>query len=182
MRRWITVVVLAALAACGGADEDPSESAADAEAESTTTTEVEAKTATVGQVAGVVAQYDTELREVMDQAEPCLVLIFPEDCDIAASVTVMTLGLKAQTLEIELRGFAEDRTNNQLYVGAYPEELVPLVDETLDAARTVMSLAEDWTDVCPADPSTQECFNVAFPLNSVVGDLEDALARWRPYL
>ena len=182
-REWAAALVVLVVAACGGGSADstaPTTQEATATTEErTTTTE---KTATVEQVAGVVAQHDRELLDAMEEATACTVVLFPEDCDLSGRLTMVSLGFMAGTLEVELDAFDDDKPRNQLYVGAYPEEVRPLVEETLEAAREVQAATEEWQDACGEDVTTEECTAAGRATTQAFASLERALKRWRPYL
>lgn len=71
------------------------------------------KTATVGQIASIVAKHNTDLRRYAASARNCQI---PQDprCDVAAKLNITTLDITASTLDVGLRAASDDRPNNPL--------------------------------------------------------------------
>lgn len=133
MRR-IVLALAVLLAACGGDDKAPAPTTTAAPAPTV-------KTATVAQVAGIVAKYNADLRRYAAAATTCEVLI-DSRCTTTTRIMAATLLPTASTLDVELRGAAEDRPNNKLFIGAYPAELVSLVGRTRSALDEVAKAGE----------------------------------------
>lgn len=187
MRR-IVVAMLLTTAACGGGGSTGSSGP-------TTTVEpgrpvgtaitipsTTIKTATVGQVASIVAKHSSDLRRYAADARTCQILEDPR-CGVAARINVMSLSVVASTLDVNLRGAAEDRPNNNLYIGAYPAELVRLVAATRSAIAEVTTAGDAiGKGSCSGASPGPTCAAAYLQMSFAAGHLVQQLDAWAPYL
>lgn len=143
-----------------------------------TTTTV--RTGTVGQAAGVVAQYEAKLRKAEADVEACFDLSDPE-CDTAALLGLTTLRFTASTLGIVLDAFDDPRTGNREYVGAFPAEVAGLATRTIESTKELVAEIQR-VEACLPNKSGAECTGPSLPLSTAYTTLVAQLDAWRPYL
>lgn len=171
----LAVALLAAACSGGGDGQD------DDRAASSSTTATTVKTATISQVASVIAKNESDVREILETGKQCFLAYSSPLCDVAGKLAILSLSFKTEAFEIELRAFREDKPNNQLYVGEYPEEVRRITYETLEAFDAVQAAQKDLTDACAA-PMSDVCTQASFRMSQASDDVDDALDSWAPYL
>ena len=183
MRRIVVVVMGVLLAACGGskAGTQPADLGrpAGTPTEKVTST---IKTATVNQIASIVAKYQTDLRRYAAAAIACEVLI-DSRCTATTRIMAATLLPTASTLDVELRGAAEDRPNNKLFIGAYPAELVSLVSRMRAALDEVAKAGEAGSKAgCTIGTTGDACPTPYLLLADGASHVVRQLDAWSPYI
>ncbi|MCS5732389.1 hypothetical protein [Herbiconiux daphne] len=97
------------------------------------------------------------------------------------SAGLMSGAFTAQTIFITLTGAAQEGTG--MYVGAVPEEIEDLYDETVSAASAANDKSEAWlASPCSTDASGEDCITLAFGLETAMDDVGKKFAAWAPYL
>jgi hypothetical protein len=177
--RCLAAGILVAAAACGSSGESGQTDTTTATSLAPTTT---IKTATVGQIASIVAKHNSDLRRYAASAKTCQI---PQDprCDLAAKLNITTLDLTASTLDVNLRAAVDDRPNNQLFIGAYPAELVGLVAATRKAIADVGTASKGLSNGgCSAPTPPAPCNDLYRQMGFAASDLVRQLDAWAPYL
>jgi hypothetical protein len=172
LRVALTAAVgLILLAACGGGSSR----------ESTTTT---VRNATTRQIAGIVAQFEDDILGADATVRACEVDFAGDRCGLTGSLKITTLGLRAETLALDLDAADDARPNNGLFVGAYPTEVRSLAKRTIDHARKLQAEVKRLLDEfrCGAEPTGEYCVSsivrVAFAYDALRSDIR----AWSPYL
>jgi hypothetical protein len=137
----------------------------------------------VSQIASIVATHAADIRRLASDTAPCQLAGNPR-CDLNAQLELLTLDFDAEALAVELRAAAEDRPGNQLYIGAYPAELVQLVANTRSALATLDNDLAAYTAAGCSKPAADEddCAAPAFDGGSSVKRLVGQIDAWGPYL
>lgn len=171
----LTALSLLALSGCTSAPEsEPAETEASAPKPSPTPT-VEA--ATPEQVASVLAAYETDWREVIDESGACRFTWTLDDTPtgklegMACYLTEQTIG---NTASIVIRDW------EKLVI---PESMASLVSETEAVLQDIADIdlrAACGTDAIPS--SSDECSSALGSRNIMYGLLESKLNAWKPYL
>jgi hypothetical protein len=171
---WRAVgLALALFAACGGSTKPPNFS----------TTTTNAQTATVSQIASIIATYEPEIRRLVAGTESCHLGTNPA-CGLSEQLQLLALDSTASTLDIELRAAAEARPGNQLYRGAYPDEIAPLVASTRAAIASLASAMAAYraADCGRAGSPAGSCGPEGLGLATSTSGLIARINAWRPYL
>ena len=144
---------MAAASGCGGGDEKPAATEATAAAPATTvaatatapataatttstvatTTSSTRPTATVQQVASVLAREIPDWKSAVEGIGDCRLEILIGRCDVAQGISYMTATTIAGTIKTVL--FAIDYPKAKSYIGDIPHELKALVTETMTKAE-----------------------------------------------
>lgn len=140
---------------------------------------VTTKQATIGQIASIIAKSDDSIRTSVGQIGPCR-LYTEKRCDLAARLSLGTVAIRAEALAIPLE--AADDPQTGLYIGAYPQELVRLVADTLGALRDLTVPGTLYRRDNCAQNQTSSCAVAATQIYLAAGNLIDQLDAWRPYL
>lgn len=187
------LVVLLLAAACGQTRQEAAEETANTTTTAPTTapttsttvapttttiaTTTTTKTATVQQVASVVAKYEPDLRTYIREIEPC---IWPDSgCSLVTPITFLTLSYATSAFSRNLSDLP--KPGSMVYVGAIPQEIAGLHMETVSAAETVKELAKTSSDDQCATPAATSACDAA-TLSLAMSALEAQLDAWTPYL
>jgi hypothetical protein len=104
---------------------------------------------------------------------------------LAAQLSLITLGITAETLDVELRAAIENRPNNQLYIGQYPAELAPLVAATRSAITNLTADLQAYKDALCGEVTIDvavACVTPAFAVGSSTSQLKSQIDAWGPYI
>lgn len=186
MRKLLGVALVTLALGCSGGDDDNAESSAADETTTTTTTTVERTTttavvATVNQIASVVASVEPDMREALEEAEPCRVDYIVGGCDFADALGMTTAGIVADTLETVLGAADEDRPENRLFIGAIPAEIEDLVRETVAAAAALRDAGHAISG-CDFTADDLACSAQHLNFFNAAHRLETQLDAWGPYI
>lgn len=149
-------------------------------AEPTTDAPTEAgTTATVGQVASVVAEHEGYVRELIERIGNCWLGFVGRGCadDLGVALGPETLHTRLSTFVIRLVAVEP------------PDEVKALTDRTVEAALVVQLRLNAFTDEgCTtvgdrdAEQWDEECLPLGVEAHRALRSLEGVLDAWRPYL
>lgn len=168
MRRIAALALLAVLTLGGCAPAAP-------EPEATPTPTV--PSATPEQVASVLAEYETDWRETIDQSGDCR-FIWVLGTSLADEMKGMTCYLREQTIGLTAQIVIRDWSTM-----AIPDSMAKLVDDTREVLDQIGKI--DLKANCGSDavPSDEDVCNAALGArNGLYGQLEGKLDAWGPYL
>ena len=172
----VAATTVLALTGCGGGSARTAAAGTTSTRSPTSTTstsaEANAPAATVEQYASIIAKERADISEAADTLKPCAI----DQSGFVCVITLMSVGLEAQTLDIELGGASIDGPGNQLYIGPPPVELAKLVADTRAAAQDVQTKADAY-DACK-----RSCGDEFAQAYFAANDLNDQVAAWEPYL
>lgn len=138
-------------------------------------------TASVEQVASVVAEHEPDLRDVIGQIGDGCWTAFgsnPECQEPADKLPVQALVFTAETFALVLGAIDEDRPENDHYIGEIPEEVEELHADTLRLTEEVVSVVDEFIE---EGCTTQDCPERGLQTRRSVESLEDKLDAWSPY-
>lgn len=169
------VAITAVGIGCGDGSVDPAAKPTTSEVSTTTV-----RTGTVGQAAGVVAQYEAKIRKAEVDVEACFDLS-DRECDTVALLGLTTLRSTASTFGIVLDAFDDPRPGNRGYVGAFPAEVAGLATRTIESTKELVAEIQ-LVEACLPNKTGAKCSGPSLPLSTAYARLVALLDAWRPYL
>lgn len=184
---FTTLTVIAAGCGGGGDESSPPVASPTTSEVSTPTTPAETTPtidyATTQQYASIVASNALELNKYIDTLNgPKCTLVVPGQVDlvsgsIVCAGTIIIVGLKGMTLQLSLTGAM--KPSAPAFIGPPPPEIASLVDETVEAAKS-LGEASDAAQPC-AYAAKPGCDVKLFELGSAMSAMQTKLAGWGPY-
>lgn len=151
-----------------------------------TTTSSTRPTATVQQVASVLAREIPDWKSAVEGIGDCRLEILIGRCDVAQGISYITAATIAGTIKTVL--FAVDYPKAKSYIGDIPQELKALVTETMTKAEAVQRAGGQFdSENCAAGvqggaKAGEIACGSKLPLDQAIRDFDDVLQGWTPYL
>lgn len=179
MKRLLTAVLVtsALTAGCSGASGE-SQKDESRHSPSATPTQAASPTATTQQYASIVARNSAARKSLREMS----------DCDwlgsgrldyspdyFVCNIGLLTMSYTSKTLALSLSHAQQD-------IGSPPSELDSLVSETVDSARTLSKAAAKANAKKCAESGRGTCSGLRADVWLAMGDLQNALQAWGPYL
>lgn len=181
------ITALAALLLMAGCGESASgdtkvDDSKNTASSSPTTDETPLTTATVQQYASIVAR-NSDLRGQLRDMSDCNWFgmgRLDRPGYLVCSVGMLTMSYLTGTLASSLTVAAE--SGSAEYIGAPPQEIESLVDETATTARTLSTAAAKADKKGCGETGRGQCMGLRIDVWQAQNDLKQALQAWGPYL
>lgn len=174
--RLLAGCVLLVLAGCGSASSSSDQS--DGPSAKAT---VDEDVATVEQYASIVAKRQPKS---IGQTEDCNWFgrggLDWDPTSMQCSLGLLGLETEAAILQLELTGASDE--DSGLYIGAVPDEIETLADDTIDASTKLRKAASQANKQDCGLSGTGVCVSLRADVLTAAGDLSSEIDAWAPYL